>query len=256
MYIDEVGNSGIACSTNPLHRHLSLTGIIIDLQHVNDILFPELESFKSKFFLNHPDDPVVLHRKDLIRKSGPFAVLKDPSKNILFNKTLLSLLAKWEYRVITVAIDKHEHQRRYTTWLFDPYHYCLRILVERFVLFLNSKHALGDVMAESRGGKEDLRLKESFARIHVEGTEYVPVELVQERLTSRQLKVKNKKNNIAGLQLADMIAHPSFRACVTKKQKEKLPETFGGQIAAILESKKYHRDPKGRIEGWGRKWLP
>jgi len=30
MYIDEVGNSDLASSENPLHRFLSLTGVIVD----------------------------------------------------------------------------------------------------------------------------------------------------------------------------------------------------------------------------------
>ncbi len=76
------------------------------------------------------------------------------------------------------------------------------------------------------------------------------------RLTSRQLKVKAKANNIAGLQLADLLAHPSFRATLARHQGEPLPNNFGGQIAQILEDSKYSRSLRGRIEGWGRKWLP
>ena len=42
------------------------------------------------------------------------------------------------------------------------YHYCLALLLERFTFFLEQKQVRGDVMAESRGGKEDKRLKLHF----------------------------------------------------------------------------------------------
>ncbi len=38
MYIDEVGNSDLNSSDNPLHRYLSLTGVIVGLGYVRDIL--------------------------------------------------------------------------------------------------------------------------------------------------------------------------------------------------------------------------
>ena len=47
----------------------------------------------------------------------------------------------------------------------------------------------GDVMAESRGGKEDMRLKSSFVRLWKDGTDYVSPDQFQKALTSKQLKV-------------------------------------------------------------------
>ncbi|HEX3525560.1 MAG TPA: hypothetical protein VH988_00710 [Thermoanaerobaculia bacterium] len=75
-------------------------------------------------------------------------------------------------------------------------------------------------------------------------------------LTSKELKLKKKIDNIAGLQLADLIAYPSFKATVARRNGRDLPGDFGGQIAKILEEGKYRCSPQGRIEGWGRKWLP
>ena len=49
-----------------------------------------------------------------------------------------------------------------------------------------------DVMAESRGGKEDMRLKGSFRRLWEKGTDYVAPEQFEEVLTSRELKVRPK----------------------------------------------------------------
>ena len=166
------------------------------------------------------------------------------------------LLTDLDYTVITVVIDKLEHQQRYATWRFDPYHYCLTVMVERYVRWLSAQSAQGDVLAESRGGKEDRRLKDSFERVYREGSNYISPDQFAARLTSRQLKVKNKSNNISGLQIADLIAHPSFRATVARHDRQGLPSNFGGQIASILEATKYYRSDRNKIDGWGRKWLP
>jgi hypothetical protein len=77
------------------------------------------------------------------------------------------------------------------------------------VFFLERIKGCGDVMSESRGGKENRRLMDSFSRLWQNGTEYLAPEKFQKVLTSKQLKVKLKLNNISGLQLADLIAHPS-----------------------------------------------
>ena len=122
--------------------------------------------------------------------------------------------------------------------------------------WLERHRAQGDVMAESRGGKEDMRLKKSFERVFEEGSEWISPEAIHIRLTSRQLKVKPKANNISGLQLADLLAHPSYKASLARKNREALPDTFGGQIAQILLDSKYDRSKSGRIDGWGIKWLP
>ena len=209
MYVDEVGNPDVGNSDNPNHRFLSLTGVIISLDYVKNVLNPEIEAMKVRYFGAHPDDPVILHRKELLSGKPPFHSLKDPETRSIFDMELLDCLKKWQYTVITVCLDKKKHKDTYVMWRYDPYHYCLAVLLERFNFWLNRENVTGDVMAESRGGKEDLRLKDSFHRLWEYGTDFVVPEQFQKSLTSGQLKVKPKTANISGLQLADIIAHPS-----------------------------------------------
>lgn len=124
-------------------------------------------------------------------------------------------------------------------------------------MFLEAEQSPGDVMAEARGGKEDRKLKTSFARIFEQGTDYVKYDRFHAALTSREIKLKQKYNNIAGLQLADLIAHPSHKSILATHQNQKQPEDFGGRIIDILMTSKYLRNPRsGKTEGWGKKWLP
>lgn len=128
--------------------------------------------------------------------------------------------------------------------------------MERYVQWLNRRGHIGDVLAEQRGRAEDARLKDSFRRLYEEGTEYVSAEALRSALTSKELKVKPKSNNIAGLQIADLIAHPSYRSMKTERERKRLPNDFGTKVAEILAKSKYLRSPGGKVDGWGRKWLP
>jgi hypothetical protein len=161
-------------------------------------------------------------------------------------------MQKWEYTVITVCLDKKTHRETYTTWRYEPYHYCLAVLLERFFFFLNRLNEHGDVIAESRGGKEDMRLKGSFARLLEKGTDFVAPDQFQKVFTSKQLKVKPKANNISGLQLADLLAHPS-RNEILKEQGFMNREfgRFSGKVIEVLQKKYDHVE--GKI--YGKKFL-
>jgi len=256
LYVDEVGNPDLGSSDKDDHRFLCLSGVAFNLEYVNDVLNPQIESLKRDYFGSHPDDPIILHRKELLYKKPPFSILKDPEIENKFNNELLQKLEEWEYTVISVTIDKLEHVERYSTWRYDPYHYCQEILIERYRLFLNISNLRGDIMFESRGGKEDRRLKDSFRRITDTGTNHLSSEQILEHLTSRELKVKPKSANISGLQVADLIAHPVrrwFFQNIFDKQEDK--KTFGDKIIQILDQQKFFRY-NGKIIGYGAKKLP
>lgn len=252
IYIDEVGNPDLESSENPNHRFLSLTGIILELNYVKSVLHPQMEALKSKYFDYHPDEPIVLHRKKIVNALPPFQNLRDPAIRARFDAELLSLLRSWQYIVISVCLDKKKHKETYTVWRYDPYHYCLAILLERYTLFLARVDARGDAMAESRGGKEDRRLKESFHRLCIRGTDYIHADSFQKTLTSRQLKVKSKANNISGLQLSDLLAHPSRNEILNEHGLlyTKLAP-FAKSIIEILQVK--YDQQSGRI--FGKKFI-
>jgi len=255
MYVDEVGNADLKASTDPNHRYLSLTGVVFSLDYVDRVVAPELEALKRRYFKAHVDEPLILHRKELVNRKYPFHALRDPKVEVAFNADLLLLLERLRYRVITVVIDKLECQRC-QGWEKHPYHYCQEVLVERYVSSMEAVDKFGDVLAESRSTKVDRDLRDAYQSIYSVGTKWIDGEVFQRRLTSRELKLKKKSDNVTGLQLADLLAHPSFKATLLRRRNEPLASDFGGRIAAILEAGKYRCSPKGEIDGWGRKWLP
>ena len=257
IYIDEVGNPDLKSSSNPDHRFLCLTGVIFNVEYVREIFQPDIEALKAKYFHSDPDEPVIFHRKELVYRKNAFTVLKNPLIEKAFNEELLCLIEKWEFKVIAVVLDKQEHNENYENkWKYDPYHYCLEVLIERYRLFLRTNLVKGDVLIESRSGKEDMRLKKSFRVLIENGTQYLSAEELMEHLTSKEIKVRSKLSNIAGLQLADLLAHTMRRyafqeifAIVDEKT------TFSDEILKVLKNNKIF-DYKGKLVGYGIMKLP
>lgn len=257
IYIDETGNHDMGHADDPNQRFLGLTGVILEKEYREKTLKPEMDALKREFFGEEGKSPVIFHRKEMVNKRPPFEALRDEETHQAFDKALLLRLREWEYHLITVVIDKKAHRDKYTIWHYHPYHYCLEVLTERFVLFLKEKNAQGDVLVESRGMQEDKKLKKSYRRLYEQGTNFIGAALFQNYLTSGKLKVKPKTADIAGLQLADLIAHPARRKLLQENQLiDDNRNVFGDRICEILYQEKYLRSRTGRIIGYGTKLLP
>lgn len=220
-------------------------------------LQPAITTLKAVHFGDIGDKTIILHRREIVRREGCFSVLRDDSARARFDADLLALIDEQPFQAITVAIDKREHLERYRVWRFDPYHYCLACLVERYVQWMDRHNLRGDVVVEARFKKVDKKLKASFSKLYQEGTDQVPARVMQARLLSQEIGLFRKAADVAGLQLCDLLAHPSFRDMRKKREDEERPADFGTKVADILLEKKYARNPRSRrIDGWGTKWLP
>lgn len=232
---------------------------VIMLQQRHDTTFTsDFQRLKSDLFGHSPENRVVLHRREMVRAEPPFQGLKDnPFLAMDFERDWLDLVAKSSFLAIAGAIDKEAHVKKYVVWQHDPYHYCLEVLVERFVKWLNRHGFVGDVLIESRDKFADKRLKKAYQTLYSNGNNAVTAAQVQAALTSKELKFARKSDDVAGLQLADSLAHPVLRHLKTKHLNESPAVGFGARLVDVLLASKFARQPKtGLIEGWGTKWLP
>lgn len=256
LYLDESGDHTYSKVNGPEKRYLGITGVFIGSEYYRQTFHPQFENFKQKHFPHNPDEPVVLHRKELIGRHGPFRTLRDVKNEKLFNEDFLEFLKKKDYLVISVVIDKKAHVERYQESALHPYHYCLVAVLERYCGFLNFFNAQGDVMAESRGGREDMQLKEAYQRVYESGTQFRDIDFFQKTLTSREIKIKPKSANIAGLQLADLLAHPCKNEILFEQRRiSRWDETFGTRICQCVSSKYNRHIFQGRVQGYGKVFL-
>lgn len=256
LYFDESGDHTYHVADDPAKRYLGLTGIIIEVEYYRTTFQPALEALKQKHFPHSPDEPIILHRKELLNRSGPFGRLREPGAVAAFNADLLNFFESQQYIVITVVIDKRSHVERYGQAAFHPYHYGAAAMLERYCGFLNFYNAQGDVMGESRGGQEDRRLKEAYHTVFVAGTLWRDARFFQRALTSGEVKLKPKSANIAGLQIADLLAFPSKQEVLLEKGLILDPgDTFGQEVTRRLANKYNRHLFQDRIQGYGKIFL-
>jgi hypothetical protein len=255
LFIDEVGNSDLNGSAQDDNvRYLSLTGVLTTIEFHDKRIKPGLDALKLAAL---GTENVILHRREIVRREGKFAILRDEEPRRIFDEGLRLFISDMPYLATTVTIDKRAHLSTYAVWRFDPYHYCLTCLIERYVSYLNRHNACGDVAIEPRFKKSDRRVKQSFALLYDQGTTIIPAALMQKRLLSRDIQFEPKRSNVAAMQLCDVIAHPSYRDMKFEREGIPIPADFGTGVVNILNEKKYARHPGTlKIEGWGRKWLP
>jgi hypothetical protein len=253
IFIDEVGTHDLRSCDHPNERYLALTGVIMVAAYEAGDFTTALNEVKLRIF-GRTD--IVLHRRDILDANPPFDALRDEVLRQRFDDALVELVRSSTYRVFTVVIDKKEHNEKYAVWRFHPYHYCLTVLLERYVQRLKKINRRGDVMVEARGKAENRKLEKAYRYIYDRGTDHVDAKVFQESLTSREIKIKPKNANISGLQLADILANPSCRDMICEKINEAMTAEFSKRLVGILKESKYYRSPSGIITGWGRKWLP
>ena len=75
----------------------------------------------------------------------------------------------------------------------------------------------------------------------------------QKTLTSKELKIKPKAFNVAGLQVADILAHPVTRDVLLDRGRvDSLGGAFADRIIKVAKAKYNHQRYDGRVRGYGR----
>lgn len=252
LYLDESGDHVFRETTEIAHRFLCLLGCWF--KNPDYIRFHEtLDEFKQRHFHHHPDNPVILHREDMINARRVFKFLQDEKKRAEFDEDLLNVIRGADFKVVAVVIDKAALRASYGESAAHPYHLGLGFLLQRFAGYLNRVNRVGDVMAESRGGREDMLLQASYARVYEYGIWGVTsASSFQSALSSRKLKLRNKKANISGLQLADLLGHPAKMWALRHYGIVNMePAPFASRLMKIVEEKFNRQLYNNKLEGYG-----
>jgi hypothetical protein len=258
LFVDESGDHVFhdeVTLQQPSHRFLALLGCWFSSSPYSEFN-SALVDLKRRHFSRNPDQ-IVLHREDIINCRGPFACLRDEVKRRDFDDDLLAIVERADFRFFVVVIDKLKQKRSYEN-VWHPYHTALNFLLQRYCGFLNNvARSRGDVTAESRGGREDRLLKESYERLYARGDRFHSSGWYQQGLTSKALKVKPKMANVAGLQLADILAHPVKQQVLVDEGMIPDPgPRFASRVVHAVQAKYNRNVQTGSIEGYGRVLYP
>jgi hypothetical protein len=260
LYIDESGDHVFNHLDHPVHRYLCLLGVWFKNPDYESF-HRNLEQFKHELFDPHPDDPVILHREDILHRRGVFSSLRDPPRAQLFDERLLAMIEAANFRVVAVVIDKKAlwDQAGSFDGTLHPYHIGVGFIYEQYRDYLIHIKHCGDVMAESRGGKEDRLLKNVYETVGKKVMSWLPQGggPFQPAITSKELKVKPKSANISGLQLADLLAHPCRHDIL--REFGRIPEEpapFARRLLAAIGNKFHRHIQSGQVNGSGKHLCP
>ena len=238
VYVDESGDHGLS-SIDPAYPVFVLALCMFRKSEYADIVSPALARLKLKAF-GH--DTVVLHSHGIRKATGAFSVLRNPAVREGFLKALEVFVAAMPFTIIATAIKKPELMRQYVKPA-NVYKLALQFCLERAYAFLceqRQEEPTSHFVLESRGRREDQDLELEFRRI-CDGADFRSV-----RLPFVPVFV-SKSDNCAGLQVADLVAHPIGRHVLNPAQRNR---------AFTLIEPKIRRSYAGKIDGFGLKIFP
>ena len=235
LFLDESGDHNLSV-IDPSYPIFVLGGVIVDKDYADGQLTEAFDDFKSAMF-GRTD--IVLHTADIVRTRNGFEGLKNTEFSALFYAELNSLMRQLQYSVVACIIHKDEHYRHYEAYGLDPYHLGLNVLVDLFCSAVGRSRNNGLIVAEERDKTLDSDLLRAWSILRTKGTPYTKPRVV--RNTIQTLDLRGKKENLAGLQLADLVVSPIGRHILGKEDKEDW---------RIVEQKLRH-GPNGEIEGYG-----
>jgi hypothetical protein len=208
MFLDESGDHNLnPRRINPTYPVFVLGGVIVDRAHLRTVIEPEMAQFKLKHF---GQEEVVLHTVEMGRGRGDYAFLANPVKRAVFYADLNAMLERWDYKVVACVFDLPRYIAQFPKPA-DPYLSGLESLVECFCLELGDEEDAGFICAEKRNPGLDRELMAAWERLNARGTASGSPRLAEIGRKIVDMSLKDKKPNIAGLQLADLVVTPPGR---------------------------------------------
>ncbi len=236
LFIDESGDHGLN-NLNPNFPLFLLCGVLVSSEEYERVR----EGFNSIKRVIWDSEGVIFHSRDIMKCEKEFKYLFDLSLKGKFYRELDAVIANSDYSVICSAIKKEQYIKKYGKLSDDVYEVGLSFIIERAIFFLDNVHnevSNLNIVIEKRGKKEDKKLEEHFQRLLARGTGYVSAR----RLKSYNLTIRfvSKRENINGLQLADLIAYPMARYVLEPGRVNPAFEVFKDKI---------YRGEKGQVYG-------
>ena len=199
VYVDESGDHSLV-SIDPAYPVFVLALCVFHKRHYSEKIIPAVEKLKFNYF-GH--DSVVLHENEIRKQKGAFAFLNDRGVRAEFMEQVSSIMEASNFILIACVVDKTRLSRNEGSGS-NPYHIALGVCLDALHAFLAEKQQdsfMTHVVVECRGKKEDAELELEFRRI-CDGENalgrHLPFDIV----------FADKKTNLAGLQLADLVARP------------------------------------------------
>ena len=214
LFLDESGDHNLTVIDDS-YPVFVLGGVIVDGDYAEGPLTEAMDDFKGRLF-GRTD--IVLHTADIARNRNGFEGLQDAGFRNRFYDELNLLMRELTYEVVACAVRKKDYFERYGANAIDPYRLGLRVMVESLCNTLGSEAGRGTIIVEKRGESLDRDVEDTWRILRTRGSRYTEAHTIRESIEA--LELRDKKENIAGLQLADLVISPIGRHILGKFDKD------------------------------------
>lgn len=207
LYIDECGDHCLAAYDQNFPI-FTLCGILVPVKMINS--FQEsINKLKIEFW---GTTEVILHSRDIRKCEKHFQILFDNEVKQKFYTRVNELLAKSGIYVIVCCSVLKENCIAKHGVNADVYETALKYVLQRSIFCVDDINQNGgsiNIIVEKRGKREDAALTAYFNKLRVTGMHYISPERFTNHIA--HFGFSDKKDNIFGLQVADLIAYPISR---------------------------------------------
>lgn len=241
FFIDETGDHGLTF-IDPNFPLFLLAGCLFTDDELKKAE-GKINGLKMEFFNT---EEVILHSREIRKCEGAFQILFDLEIKKRFYEKVNAIMSEAKFAIIASGVDKEEHIKKYGKDAGNPYSISLSFIMERLIYCSDSSaDSRVDIKIEKRGRREDAQLLEQYNRIKDSGTYFVNASRFKNRISDFDFVAK--KENVIGLQIADLCAYPLARH-VLNSEEPYIP-------FKIIQDKIYCNNA-GEYRGFGLKVFP
>jgi len=232
LYLDASGDAGAYMGQNS--RNYILAGMAVRPDIWNQTKQAATQIIAKHFGSN--TFPAEIHASDMMGQKAPF----DKIKVIPLMDDIYNLIAKLDFTLFAVVIDKVAHWKQYVT-PFPPQELALDQMVSKFEWFLERARDVGIIVYDKAGGGYDSRLFRLFERFKQTGTSFKKPDYIMDTVFF------TPSETAIFLQLVDLCAYAiycSFEHPVSQDSRYVFARKKYGQISA-----KFDKDSHGNLVG-------
>ena len=230
VYVDESGDPALT----GVNSHFPVFALAFCIFRVSDYIDAVVPAMQRLKFRHWGHDGTILHEHEIRKRLGDYSgLMADRRLRETFLGDLHQLVADAPFRIIASVIDKAALKKQYSDpW--SPYNVALHLCLERlngFMLRHGQSGRVVNVIFECRGKNEDRALELEFRRVLSNGTGWGYRQINFSDLTIAP-RFAPKAANLAGLQLADLVARPVSLYSFRPDQKNRTYEVLREKLEA------------------------
>lgn len=228
LFLDESGDHGLS-NPQPDFPVFLLCGVLVTEKNY-EFIRHAINTLKESIWQHKK---VIFHSRDIRKCEKEFQVLFDLNLKQRFYEGINHIVADTNYTIIASAIRKNEFIEKFGRLHDDVYEIALSFIIEQAVTILDGSGDSLSIVLENRGQKEDKQLDNHFQKLCAKGTGKISPEQFCD--VSPTFTFRNKKENINGLQLADLVAYPIARYVIEPERANPSFDVLSPKIYRVGE---------------------